>query len=82
MSQFEIDLFEQIKKDIVSNAQAFKISKILLSYNRKNYDKIYKELYFELRMGGPGHLGWAPEHCEGLAKYWLEMMDNQVVKWR
>jgi hypothetical protein len=81
MSLFEIDLFEQIKKDIVSNGQAYAISSILLDYDKSNYDEIYKRLYFELRLGGPDGLGWAPEDCHGLAKYWLEMMDNQTIKW-
>lgn len=81
MNRFEIDLFEQIKQDIVDNRQALKISKILLRYNRKNYDKIYSNLYLELRTGGPGGLGWGTKDCDGLARYWLEMMNNQVVKW-
>lgn len=81
MSQFEIDLFEQVHKDIVDSRQSRKISRILLRYNRKNYDKIYSELYFELRTGGPGGLGWSPKDCDGLSRYWLEMMDNQVIKW-
>lgn len=74
---FKIALFEEVHKIISSSKKdALQITYILLRYRKTNYPEIYEELYFALRA-----FHWGPEDCDGLAVYWLQMMDNQTVDW-